>query len=409
MSADRERLWTAPFVLCALSNLLQGIAFSLYLHVPGFLADLGASPVVIGWIFAVTSVVAIAVRPGIGSVMDRRGRRGLILVGNVLNVIVTALYLTVHGIGPWIYVVRMLHGVSEAILFTVLFTYAADQVPRSRLTEGLALFGVSGMLPMSLGGALGDWILARAGYSSLFATAFGFSVAALVFALPLREVLAPRNDDDEKPRGFFVAARQSDLLPIWWITTIFFVGLSAIFVFLKTFTLTREVGSVGGFFTAYTTVAIALRVGFGWLPDRVGPTRVLVPSLIALAAGMLALATAHSDRAVVMAGALCGLGHGYTFPILSGLVVARAREQERGSALAIYTGIADVGAVIGAPIFGLIVDRAGYTTLYGVVAGVLVTGLLIFVPWDTRVHRLALARLDGDGPVDERPVEEARA
>ena len=66
----------------------------------------------------------------------------------------------------------------------------------------------------------------------------------------------------------------------------------------------------------------------------------------------VALALAESNRDVFMAGALCGLGHGYTFPILSGLVVTRVGEVDRGSALALFTGIADLGAVLGSPLFG---------------------------------------------------------
>lgn len=390
MKATKPSLWTGPFVLCAVANFFQGIAFNLYLHIPGFLSELGASPVVIGWIFAATAMVAIAVRPGIGTVMDRHGRRRLILAGNVLNVVVTALYLTVDQIGPWIYAVRMLHGVAEAILFTVLFTFAADHVPRTRLTEGLALFGVSGMLPMSVGGVLGDWILAHLDYAALFQVAVGFAVLALLASLPLRDAVSGSGDADaEAPRGFVAAMRQADLLPIWWITLIFFVALSGIFIFLKTFVMTREVGSVGSFFTAYTGVAIALRVGFGWVPDRIGPIRVLIPSVIALAIGMFALAMAETSRAVVVAGGLCGLGHGYAFPILSGLVVGRARERDRGSAVAIYTGIADVGAVIGGPLFGVVLDHASYAVLYTLVAAILLGGLIVFLPWDARVQRAA--------------------
>jgi len=384
----KSSLLTGPFVLCAVANLFQGISFNLYLHMPGFLSDLGASPVVIGWIFAVTAMVAIAVRPGIGTVMDRHGRRRLILVGNVLNVVVTALYLTVDQIGPWVYLVRMLHGIAEAILFTVLFTFAADHVPRARLTEGLALFGVSGMLPMSIGGVLGDWILAHLDYTALFQVAVGFAALALLASLPLRDAVAGGSDTDtEPPRGFIAAMRQRDLLPLWWITLIFFVALSAIFIFLKTFVMTRGVGSVGSFFTAYTGVAIALRVFFGWVPDRLGPIRVLIPSVIALAVGTFALAMAESSRAVSIAGALCGLGHGYAFPILSGLVVGRARERDRGSAVAIYTGIADVGAVIGGPLFGLVLNHSSYAVLYSLVSAILIAGLIAFLPWDARVQR----------------------
>jgi len=51
---DSDRLLTRPFVFCSLSNFLQGVGFSLFFHIPGFYAELGAGPVVIGWMFAAT-------------------------------------------------------------------------------------------------------------------------------------------------------------------------------------------------------------------------------------------------------------------------------------------------------------------------------------------------------------------
>ncbi len=385
-----EALFSRPFLFCSLSNLLQGIAFSLFLHLPGFLEELGAGPVMIGWVFSLTSGVAIAARPALGSIMDRHGRRGVIIAGHLLNVAVTGLYLTIDVIGPWMYAVRILHGLSEATLFTVLFTYAADRVPASRLTEGLAIFGVSGMLPMSLGGLLGDWILAGADYALLFVVAWGFSLVALLAALPLRD--EPRRGggsagQEGRPRGFTSSLLQADLLPLWWISAVFFTALAGIFVFLKTYVMARQVGSVGSFFSAYTVVAIGLRVGLGWLPDRIGPKRVLLPALVALSAGLLGLAVARSDTAVMAAGVLCGIGHGYTFPILFGLVVSRARGSERGTAIAIYTGLADLGILLGGPLLGLVLDHWGYGVAYASVAAAVVSGAAIFVLWDRRGAR----------------------
>ena len=103
---DSDRLLTRPFVFCSLSNFLQGVGFSLFFHIPGFYAELGAGPVVIGWMFAAMSVVAIGIRPTLGSVMDRYGRRAPILFGHVLNVIVIGLYLTVDQVNAWAVAVR---------------------------------------------------------------------------------------------------------------------------------------------------------------------------------------------------------------------------------------------------------------------------------------------------------------
>jgi hypothetical protein len=50
-------------------------------------------------------------------------------------------------------------------------------VPARRRTEGLALFGVSGMLPVSLGGWIGDALLPRHGFPALFALAAALALA----------------------------------------------------------------------------------------------------------------------------------------------------------------------------------------------------------------------------------------
>ncbi|MEE9607089.1 MAG: MFS transporter [Myxococcota bacterium] len=377
----RERLFTRPFVLCSVANLAQGMSFNLFLHFPGFLKELGAGEVQIGFIFGLTAVAAILARPPIGRSMDTRGRRGVILVGGALNLLVCALYLSVTALGPWIYLIRVLHGLSEAMLFTSLFTYAADYVPAARRTEGLALFGVSGMLPISLSGVLGDALLERFDYTALFAAALAFAALSLLLSLPLRD--RPRSAGAHEPsRGFLAALRQAELIPLWWMGGVFAFALAAVFTFTKTFVMETGLGSVGAFFSAYAGAAIAMRVLLGWVPDRVGPKRALFPSLASLATGLTLLALAETSGQVATAGVLCGFGHGFAFPILFGLVVSRARETERGSAMAIYTALFDGGVLIGGPSFGAVIAIAGYPAMFATAALAVVAGALLFAVWD---------------------------
>ena len=76
----------------------------------------GASPLAddleIGVIFGLTAAVAVLARPPVGRAMDLRGRRVVILVGGALHALVCALYLTVSGMGPWIYALRVAHGLA---------------------------------------------------------------------------------------------------------------------------------------------------------------------------------------------------------------------------------------------------------------------------------------------------------
>ncbi len=375
------RLLSTPFLLCAAATFAQGLAFNLFLHLPGFLYRLGAGEVEIGLIFGLSGVAAILVRPPLGAAMDRRGRRPVVLAGGALHVFACAAYLAIDAIGPAVYALRILHGLAVAMLFTGLFTLAADWIPARRRTQGFALFGVSGMLPISLGGLLGDWILERADYAALFAGAAVLAGGSLLVSLRLRD--RPRDPAGGDPaRGFTAALTQRDLVPLWWLGGIFATALSAVFTFFKRYVMETQIGSVGGFFSAYAGTAIALRLLLGWLPDRVGPKRVLFPALVGLATAFLLLAAAERSLDVLIAGVLFGLGHGFAFPILFGMLVTRASDADRGSAMAIFTALFDVGVVLGGPLFGYAITLGGFSSMYQGAAASVLVGLALFAVWD---------------------------
>lgn len=385
----KDRLITVPFVLAFVVNLLQGLALHGYLHLPGFLADLGAAEATIGFVFGIMSGAAIFIRPFAGRIMDAWGRRPVFLAGGVAHLAACALYLTVHDVGPWLVAVRVLQGFAEGAIFSALFTYAADIVPASRRTEGMGLFGVSGMLPISLGGLMGDAVLARAGYRELFLVSVAIATVALLASLPLAEPERPRGGP--RGEGFFAALRQRDLVSIWFVGSAFATALAAAFVFLKRFVEEEQIGSVGLFFSTYAAAAILLRVFFGWLPDRVGPKRVFFPSMLGIAFAMAAMGLARSDLHIAIAGVLAGIGHGYAFPILSAMVVDRANPADRGSAVSLFTAIFDAGIFAGGPALGVIAESAGFRAMYFVAAALPLAGAVVFWLWDARVEPSASA------------------
>ncbi|MGE0790349.1 MAG: MFS transporter [Sandaracinaceae bacterium] len=371
-------LWTVPFALAFVANFADGLALALYLHLPGYLSDLGASERMIGLVFGVMSGAAIVIRPPAGRVMDRWGRRPVILVGCALHVVACSLYLTVDAIDAWLFLVRCLQGLAQGMLFSSLFTYAADIVPPSRRTEGIGLFGVSGMVPLALGPLVGDLILAHGTYRDLFWFSVAVSVLALLASLGLRDV--PRSS--EVGGGFFKAARQRDLMPIWMLGSCFAAVVAAIFTFLKRFIDDEHVGSVGLFFACYAATAVALRVLFGWVPDRVGPTRVLYPALASFACAVLLLSIARDVVVLGAAGVAAGFGHGYAFPILSALVVDRAHPADRGSAMSLFTAVFDAGVLVGSPILGAIAEATDFRTMFLCSAVAPIGGGLAFGLWE---------------------------
>ncbi len=378
------KLVSRAFALAFAANFMHGLALFAYLHLPGLLVDLGADELMVGLVFGTAAASAIVFRPIIGRLTDRRGRHVVAWIGSAIHIGVTLAYQAVDGIGPLLFGIRILHGVASGMLAACLFTIAADVVPASRRTEGMGIFGVSGMLPLALAGVAGDFILAHADYSTLF---FATTVAAALGGLctmGLGDSRPPAGLGD-RSRSFIATIAQRPLRPIWLMGLSFSVAIASFLTFLEIFVDSTGIGSMGLFYSVYSAIAILLRLTVGWLPDRYGPRRVLAISLACLAAGLVLLATAGSDTGIALAGLACGTGHAFAFPILSALVVDRAAAGERGTALSMFTALFDLGLLIGAPMFGAVLEQTDYSTMFGTAAGLVVVGGILYLLWDRRV------------------------
>lgn len=394
----RASLWTRAFLLAWVANFLHSTGFHAFLHWPGWLDARGETEVVIGLLVAAMSVAAIVTRPFVGRMMDTRGRRVVMIVGGIIHVLATMLYLALDLLADPSFVaiigVRVVHGVAQAAMFSVLFTYAADIVPAERRAEGIAVYGISGMIPMAVGVLLGDWVIVDGDYSRVFQLA-----GVCAFAGLLASAMLPETHSGAPGRSFLAAARAPELRPLWFVGTSFAMGLAAYFVFLKTYLIEApQLGSMTLFFTTYAVAAVLLRVLFGWVPERLGLIRVLIPSLVIGGAGLGMIALATNPLHMVIAAVACGVGHGFAFPIISALVVMRAQPDERGSAIALFTALFDLGVLLGGPCFGVSARYAGYPATFGLAGGLCMTAIAVFVVWDRGVRaglRGAMPRSNG--------------
>jgi len=123
--SSRPPLLSPLFLLCFAANLVQATAFSLFVHFPGFLHELGAAPTLIGVVMALGAATAVAGAPLVGRALDARGRRAVVLAGSALNIVTCAGFLFVDRLG-----------VSELdASFTVTLDQRLAALLRARLTQ----------------------------------------------------------------------------------------------------------------------------------------------------------------------------------------------------------------------------------------------------------------------------------
>lgn len=376
-------LWrTRPFPIIWTVGLFQEIAFSLMVNLPGRLYELGIEESGIGIAYSMSALAALLLRPWFGRVLDVVHRRTVLRVAGVGNIVAIAALAVIDESGLLLWGAFLLQRIVQVFLYTTALTYAADAVPVGLRTQGLALFGLSGLMPIAFANLIGDALLRLGGYPGVIAAAGVSSLIAwgLVWGLPLLPVLG------ERPRrSFWAVAIQRDMLPLWWITLTFSMGMETVFTFIRTYIDTVGISTMGTFFVVYGGTATLTRMLGGSRYDAL-PHRPMVVFGVAIQGIGLALVAFANGVAMVLSGALLmGLAHGGVFPILSSEVVSRARTAERGSAVAMFTSLFDAALLIVAPLGGFLIEWAGYTRGFSTVAAILVAGAAVYAAWYRRL------------------------
>jgi predicted MFS family arabinose efflux permease len=379
MSTDR---YGPNFGKLFAAALLQEVSFILLVHFPGYLDGLGVTESLIGALYAGAAVLGLMARPLLGRVLDLTHRRTVLLVTGLFNAAVILALATTSVWGPLLWVLFLSQRVLQIALFTTMLTYAADSLPIEHRTQGLALFGLSGLLPIALGGVAGDLVINAFGFDALFALSATASVISwlLVWRLPVLPVLGRR-----PRRGFWASLAQRNLLPLWWVTLFFSIGLETLFTFTRTYVDERQIGSTGLFFGVYGVTAAAMRVLGGRHYDRIPQRLFVVSALVSYGSSLAILAFAGSMPLLIAAAVFAGMAHGAVFPIITSQVVLRARTSERGSAMAIFTSIFDIALLIAAPTVGLLIDGFSYRVAFACVAVALGLGAAVYSVWDRRI------------------------
>ena len=377
----RELFETPSFGLVWVVGFFQGVGFFLLVNVPGRFLELGLREGAIGAAFAGASFVGLAFRPLLGRTLDVMRRRTVMRIAGLVNVVaVVGLAFTAAVSVPlfgWFVLAR----VSQVAVVAATLTYVADILPTDLRMKGIAIFGMSSLLPIAVSNLVGDALIGLTGYQgAIVASAvMAFVAAVLVWWLPALPVLSqgPR-------RSFWVALAQADLRTVWLITLVLAVGVEALFAFMRTFVESRPgVGSLAVFYGVYGMVAVGTRFFSGTLAGA-SPRFTASLGASSLGAGIVVLAFAHGPWALIVAAVLAGAAHGVVFPILSSEVVSRARPSERGSAVATFTSIFGLSVLVFVPLIGLVIDLAGYSVAFAGVGLAVIGGSVAYHGLDAR-------------------------
>jgi MFS family permease len=368
-------------VCVVLTALVHVITYLLNTQLPLHVVALGGSHAQIGWLFAVATGVAMVLRPQVGGWTDRYGGRAVMLPGAGI-LIVTMLALNVAAT-PLAFIGLMAGlGVANALISTTGSIVVAGESPADRRGESLALYYVASSVGVALGPAIG-FALAEVGGIALnvaVVTALALVVTALVAGLRT----AP---GDPAAPGGIGPPWSRPAVPASIALIVITLGAATVYAFLPLHAAAGGLGRIVWFFPLMSGCTIMCRLLLRRASDRFGRVRVLVPALIAIALGHLALALPPTVTSLVIGAALLGSGNSMLYPTLVALIVDRTPVAERGRAIGTLSGAWDVGLAIGSPLIALLVQTHGFPA--GFLASALSTtlGLALLLTLERRRTR----------------------
>ena len=372
---DREAgLLTPAFRRLLVASAAWSFAHSAFYLLPKYLErSLAAGPAEIGLVVGMFGWATVAVSPLSGWLLDRSSVRFAFVIGAAATALSTLAFVTIDHVGALLLVLRVLQALAHAVVFTAVGVAVATLVRTERLSEALGLSGASMLVMNALAPAVLEPLAARAGWDTVFVVTTVVATFATVLGTRLPARSGPRG---EVPKGGYVALLRRPLgRDFAIVSAIAGLAFGTVFAFEPGLALRLGRESVGGFFVAYATGAIGVRLGLGRLPDRLGRHAVATAMLVLYSVTVASLAFVPAYLLEVV-GLVFGIAHGLFYPSLNGLVLATVEPERRGRLFGLFTAAFYLGFA-GPSLLGFVADRFGFETVFVAIGGTTALGALI--------------------------------
>jgi MFS family permease len=352
-------------------SLLADTAFgALIPFVNFYLSDeLKAPPHITGFAFAGYLAVEAIFKAPFGALSDRWGRKAVMVLGLMITVTATILLGTIRSH----YAVMLLFplaGVGFAAFFPTIAAFVADYAPEEHRGGMMGILNLSYLSGLGISAAVGFLLHHKAGTykHAFFVTAALLTLAAILVIAFLPSVKRERQKGSKPKRPFSLKPRLVRLpalsRPILILASVFAISQFAasmqvpvIVPYAKQVLKLTDLELGLGISLAAGALAL-IAVPIGRISDDIGRETSL---RVALASATFALATfpfAKSMMLIAALGLLIGFAWLLAFPAALALVSEVVTDQERGAAVGLIYSGQGMGAIVGAPVGGIIAELA---------------------------------------------------
>lgn len=331
------------------------IGFSMLIPMlPYFVTHFGASPFVVGVLFATFSLCQFVSAPLWGHVSDRIGRKRVLIISQIGATIGWAMLAFAPNIGI-VFVARILEGVSGGNI-SITQAYVADLVEAKDRSRAFGLIGAmfgAGMIFGPFGGGL---LFARYGFAAPFLAAAALQLLTLVLTVFMLPESRPHGDEEEHVGyGQILASfRTPRLSRILWQKLAISLGLYGWFAVIALY-LQRQLGfsltQTDYFFSIFAVLNVLVNVFLiGRISSRLGDRTMSNVGLVSLAAALATLPFVHDLAALAATMVLFSFGMPLVSTGITALLSNAASDREQGTVLGTGSSLDSLSGILAPPV-----------------------------------------------------------
>jgi len=346
--------------ICYLSIGLPLAVLPPYVHL-----RMGYSAVLAGLVISIQYIATLASRPWAGRISDRAGAKVSVLWGmgactasGVMLVVASLLHFI-----PWLSITaliasRLILGIGESLGSTGSTLWGITSAGHESTAKVISFNGISTYGAMALGAPLGVILDNQWGLSSI--GLLTIVIGAVSLFLAFRKPPVPVVHGEHLPFSHVLGR----VAPHGMGLALGGVCYSVLATFITLFYASRHWNGAALCLTAFGVGFIVARLLFIQTINRFGGYPVAMVCLAVESAGLFLLWQAHSTSMAIAGATLGGFGFSLVFPAIGVEAVKRVPENNRGTALGVYTAFADVSFFLTGPIAGAVIGAFGYASVF---------------------------------------------
>ncbi|MTD31457.1 MFS transporter [Planomicrobium sp. YIM 101495] len=378
---ERQPIWTRSFINISISTFFIFVVFyALLTYVPLYvLNDMGGTAAQGGLATTVFLVSAIIMRFFSGMILEKFGKKKILVVAAFFFTVATVLYPFVTEFGMLL-ALRFFHGVWFSLLTTVAGAIVADIVPPERRGEGLGYYGIAMNLAVVAGPFLALTLQPLVTARAIFLIFSAIMVVGFFCAVATQLIEQPAAPKQRRKLGIddFLEKRS---LPIASVGFLISFAYASIITFISVYAESLGlIQAASFFFVVYAVAMLLVRPFSGRIFDIHGPSVVIVPSIVLFGLGLISLSFAETAWMLLVSGALVGLGYGTLLPCFQTLAIQAADSHRSGYATGTFFALYDGGIAVGSIALGVFAGMMSYSNLY-LLLGVFILMTVFYYVW----------------------------